>query len=55
MNHPQLKILGYILAAAFVLNILLFSFRIISPLIFWIVLILGAVFVYLVLPKMKNE
>ncbi|MBI2103127.1 hypothetical protein HYT55_04760 [Candidatus Woesearchaeota archaeon] len=55
MKPQQLKVLGYGLIVVFVLNILLFSFRIISPGPFWLVLIFGAVFVYWVLPKMKKE
>lgn len=55
MKTHLLKVLGYVLIVIFILNILLFSLRIISSLIFWIVLILGAVFVYWVLPRMRKE
>ncbi|MBI4152856.1 hypothetical protein HY495_04040 [Candidatus Woesearchaeota archaeon] len=55
MNARHLKIVGYVLVSVFVLNILLFSLRIISSSIFWIVLILGAGFVYWGLPRLKNN
>ena len=55
MNARHLKIIGYVLVSVFVLNILLFSLRIISSGIFWIVLVLGVGFVYWGLPRIKNH
>ena len=55
MNARHLKIIGYVLVSVFVLNILLFSLKIISSGVFWFVLIFGSGFVYWGLPKMKNH
>jgi hypothetical protein len=54
MNPKQLKIIGYVAIVVMVLNVFLFAFTVISPAIFWIVILLGAIFVYKVLPKMKR-
>ncbi|MBI2669488.1 hypothetical protein HYX14_06625 [Candidatus Woesearchaeota archaeon] len=44
MNKKQL--LGVIGAIALVLNVILFSFLIISPLVFWMVIGVGAIIVF---------
>lgn len=54
MNSKKLKTIGFIIAAIMVLNLALAAFRITNWTIFWVVILLGAVFVYLVLPKLKN-
>ncbi|MBI4151508.1 hypothetical protein HY496_00940 [Candidatus Woesearchaeota archaeon] len=55
MNPTTLKVIGYAVMIILVLNLLLFAFRVISGLVFWIVIICGAVFVYFVLPKMRGS
>ena len=55
MNAKTLKIVGYVAIAIMVLNVGLFAFRVISPLWFWVVLVIGAVFGYLVLPKLRKR
>jgi len=55
MSKKPLKVLGYVILFILLLNLLLFAFRVISGLLFWGVIVVGAVFVYLILPKMKKE
>ncbi len=55
MMPRQLKIMGYFILIILVLNLLLFAFRIISGLVFWGVIVVGAALVYWVLPRMKKE
>ncbi len=55
MNKKPLKVLGYVFVFILLLNLLLFALRIISGLVFWSVIVVGAVFVYWVLPKIKRE
>ena len=50
----KLKLVGYVAVLILILNVFLFSFRLISPLVFWIVIGVGAGLVYLVVPKMKK-
>lgn len=54
MNPSQLKLMGYFFSILLVLNIVLFSFRVIDWKVFWGVIIMGAVFAYLILPKVKK-
>jgi hypothetical protein len=53
MTFKNLKIIGYFAVGIMVLNVILFSFRVIGWEIFWAIILLGAVFVYVVLPKLK--
>ncbi len=55
MNSQTLKVLGYVVVFILILNLLLFALRIISGSIFWAVIVVGAVFVYWVLPRMKKK
>ncbi len=55
MNTKQLKISGYFVGVILAANIVLFSFTVIDWKVFWAVIILGAIFVYFVLPKMKEQ
>ncbi len=55
MTPRQLKIIGYFFLLILILNLLLFALRIISGSIFWVVIVVGAVFVYWVLPRMKKK
>jgi len=51
----NLKLIAIILIIAITLNLLLFAFRLISQLSFWVTIILVAIIAYKVLPKMKNK
>ena len=50
----KIKIVGYIVLIALVLNLLLFAFRLTGGLIFWMVIFLGAFFVLVVLPALRR-
>ncbi|MBI2145936.1 hypothetical protein HYU22_01180 [Candidatus Woesearchaeota archaeon] len=50
-----LKMLGYMLVALLVLNIISFSLRIIGAGVFWIVLLVGAVCAFIVVPWWKKR
>ena len=50
-----LKLTGYSLVAILILNMILFALRIISGLVFWIIIVVGAVIAYWVLPRLKNQ
>ncbi len=50
----KLKAVGIIGAIVLVANVALFAFRIITPLLFWMVIIVMAVLVYVGLPKLKK-
>jgi len=54
MNSKNLKLLGYVAIGIMVLNMIFFALQKISGLIFWIIIILGAFFVYKVLPILKK-
>jgi len=54
MNPKQIKILGTVVLIILVLNLILFAFVITNWIVFWLVLILGFIFVKLVLPKLKK-
>lgn len=49
-----LKLVGYVLTLILILNIALFAFRVIDWIVFWGVIIAGALFVYMILPKLKK-
>lgn len=50
-----LKVIGIGAVVLLVLNMVLFALRIINGLVFWAVIIAGAVFAFKVLPKMKQS
>ncbi|MBI2151394.1 hypothetical protein HYU21_01560 [Candidatus Woesearchaeota archaeon] len=53
MNAKNLKIIGYVVLAILVLNMILFGMGLINWIIFWLVIASGAVLVYWGLPKMR--
>ncbi|MBS3123732.1 hypothetical protein J4437_03780 [Candidatus Woesearchaeota archaeon] len=55
MNSKHLKIIGYVVLAILVLNMILFGMGLVNGLVFWLVIALGAIFVYFGLPKMKEN
>lgn len=54
---PQLllKIVGIILALILILNLVLAALRKISWITFWVVIVIEAVFAYVVLPRLKKK
>lgn len=48
------KVLSVIFIALALLNMLLFALKLITPILFWTVIAIVALFAYLVLPKIKN-
>ena len=55
MNERAIKILGSVVMLIVVINLILFAFRVIDGTIFWAVIVFGAVFTYVVLPKLKKN
>ena len=53
-KQQRLKLVGYFVMIILVANLILFAFRLVNWIFFWGVIILGAVFVYKVLPKMRS-
>jgi len=51
----KLKIIGIVGTIVLVSNVFLFAFRVITPLIFWIIIGLMAALVYVGLPKVKKS
>lgn len=49
----NLKPISIILIIALVLNLILFAFRLINQLLFWVIIILIGVIAYKVMPKLK--
>jgi hypothetical protein len=49
------KIINIIFVVVLVANLVLFATKKIDPLIFWAIIILGAVFAYKVMPKLKAK
>lgn len=55
MDELRLRAIGVLGLIILIVNIVLFSFRIITPLMFWMIIIIMAVLVYGILPKLKSE
>ena len=55
MKPKDLKVVGIFAIVIVVLNIFLFAFTVISSTIFWAVIVIAAIFVYFVLPKLKEK
>jgi len=51
----KLKAIGYFMIFILILNLILFSFRLINWMVFWAVIIIGALFVVVVLPRVKKN
>jgi len=55
MDNPQrLKLIGYVVLAVLIANLFLYAFQLVNWIFFWSVMILGALFVYKILPKLKK-
>ena len=48
------KEITWIVFIVLILNLALFALRIIGVIVFWVIIIVGALFAYKVLPKMKK-
>ena len=55
MDKKIIKILTFILIFVLILNMILLAANKISELLFWAIIIVAAVFVYVVLPKIRNK
>lgn len=51
----KLKLVGYFVLAVMILNLILFAFGVINWIAFWGIIIVGAIFVYKVLPWLKEK
>ena len=55
MNKDQiLKLIGIVGVLFLMVNLVLFALRLISWILFWVIIILAAVLAYKVLPRMKK-
>lgn len=55
LSMNKLKLLGVIGTLILIANVFLFAFRIITSLIFWIIIMIMAGLVYLVLPRIRKS
>ncbi len=53
-KEKSLKIIGISAVVVLVLNMILFALRLINGLVFWGIIIVGAVFAFKVLPKIQK-
>ncbi len=51
----KLKLVGWLVLAILIANLLLFAFRVINQVVFWGIIIAGAIFVYKGLPILKKK
>ena len=54
-NKQRLKLIGYVVLAVLIANLLLYALQLVNWIFFWGVIILGAVFVYKILPKLREK
>jgi hypothetical protein len=54
-NQQRLKLIGYVVLAVLIANLLLYAFQLVNWIFFWGVIILGALFVYKGLPKLREK
>nr|MBT4247357.1 hypothetical protein [Candidatus Woesearchaeota archaeon] len=54
-KKQKLKFIGYGVFILLVLNLVLFAMQMITQIMFWIVIVVGAWFVYYGLPKLKKK
>ena len=54
MKTNYLRILVFLIVLFLVVNIVLFTLKIISTILFWTIIIAAGIFAYKVLPKMKK-
>jgi len=53
LNKQHLKYIGYGVLGILVLNMIGFALQIINTILFWVIIALGALFVYKGLPKLR--
>ncbi len=54
-NKNRLKLIGYVVLAVLIANLLLYAFQLVNWMFFWGIIILGALFVYKGLPWLKTK
>ena len=55
VDKKQLRILGYAVMAILILNLIVFALGLIGDILFWVIIVFGALFAYKVVPKMKGK
>ncbi|HIH11612.1 TPA: hypothetical protein HA241_05445 [Candidatus Woesearchaeota archaeon] len=55
MNEKILRLVGLLGVIIVIVNLVLFAFTIITPFVFWIILLLGAVLAYGVVPLLRKK
>ncbi len=53
-NKNFLKFFVFFIIAVLILNLILFAMKKVNELLFWVIIIIAAVFAYKILPKMRN-
>jgi len=54
-NQQRLKLIGYVVLIVLLANLFLFAFQLVNWIFFWGIIIIGAVFVWKVLPWLKKK
>jgi|GEM_PF-1960331 4-hydroxybenzoate polyprenyltransferase len=54
-NKQKLKLIGYVVLAVLIANLILYALQLVNWIFFWGVIILGALFVYKILPKLREK
>ncbi|MBT3297581.1 hypothetical protein HN385_01515 [archaeon] len=54
-KEQKMKFIGYMLVSVMIINLVLFSFNLTHWIVFWGVIIFGAICVYFVLPWLKKK
>ena len=54
-NQKRLKLIGYLVLIVLIANMLLYAFQLVSWIFFWGIIVLGAIFIYKILPKLKEK
>jgi hypothetical protein len=54
-NQQRLKLIGYVVLAVLIANMILYAMQLVNWMFFWGVIILGALFVYKVLPELREK
>lgn len=52
MNN--IKLVGYVVIAVMILNLVMFAFGLVNVYLFWTIIICGAIFAWKVVPRMKK-
>ena len=53
-NKPLLKILVFLIILFLVINIALFALKLVSEILFWVIIVVAAIFAYKLLPRISK-